>query len=168
MSEINPKPVIGQTSVEVKQLVELLAATKIGDLLGYDAMTKAVGRDVQKQRHMLDSARRIAMRDHRCVFAPVINEGLRRLNDVETVEICSEVRRKRIRTQARNGVRELSTVTYDALPKEKQSTHNVGMAMLGALYVGSSRGEVRRLAAKVENDRPPDADGILKMVGWRS
>jgi len=166
--ELNPKPVIGQTSVEVQELVKMMADTKIGDVLSYKAMTKAVGRDVQRRRSMLDSARRIAMRDHRCVFAAVVNDGLRRLDDVETVEICTDVRRKRIRTQARNGLRELTTVQYEALPESKRMSHHVGIAILGGLYAGSSRSEMKRLAHKVENDRIPDAEGVLKMVGWSS
>lgn len=168
MNEINERPVVGQTSVEVQELVDLLAACAVGEVLLYTTLTKAIGRDVQVHRHLLDSARRIAMRDHRLVFAAVAAVGVRRLSDVETVEICTEVRRKRIRTQARNGMRELSTVKYEALDRPKQIAHNLGLALFGGLYVGASRATAKKLARQVENGEQPKAGDLLRLIGWKS
>lgn len=162
------KQVIGQTSADVTQLVEILAAAKMGDFISYKHMTRMIGRDVTVYRHLLASARRIALRDYNAVFAPVLGEGIRRLDNVETVELCPEGRRKRIRSQVRKGSRELAAVSYEALPEEQRRKHNVGLAMFGGLYLGTSRKTLKAIASKVDNDKTPDQGELMKLIGWMS
>lgn len=160
--------VVGQSAVETGELVKLLMRVSVGETVTYTSLSKAVGVDVQARRHLLDSARRIAMRDHNAVFAAEVSVGLRRLSDVETVTLIPESRRRRIHSQAKRGIREVATVDYARLPADKQVAHNVGMAVLGALHMGSDRTAVRRIAHQVENGKLPAMDGTLKLVGWLS
>jgi hypothetical protein len=160
--------VVGQTSVEVNELVEILAAVPVGETIAYRDMSRKLGIDVIVCRHILESARRIAMREHKAVFATQTSFGLRRLSDVETVTICPESRRKKIRQQAKNNLRELSTVDYQKLPQEKQISHNVGLAFAGAVYVSTERASVKKLEHKIANGEMPDVDGTLKLIGWTS
>lgn len=160
--------VVGQSAVETADLVKLLMQVEIGATVSYMELSKAVGVDVQVRRHLLDSARRIAMRDHNAVFAAEVSVGLRRLSDVETVTLIPESRRRRIHSQAKRGIREVATVDYARLPADKQIAHNIGMAVLGALHMGSDRSAVKKMEHQVANGKLPELDGTLKLVGWLS
>ena len=162
---MNEKRIIGQTSLEVLELVEYLKAAKVDVLITYRQMSKTIGADVVVRRHILESARRILMREHRMVFGVVMSEGLRLLDAVEVVEMEPENRRKRIRTQAKLGIRSLTTVDYDKLPEDKKVQQNVGMAMLGGLHIATDRSSVKKLEKKVSQGNP-DSGGLLKVIGW--
>ena len=162
------KPVIGQRAIETAVLVKELRAVQVGATITYRALSMACGVDVLARRHLLDSARRIAMREHRVVFSAEISTGLRRLSDVETVTLMPELRRSRIRSQAKMGIREIATVDYGKLPADKQLAHNVGLAVLGALHMASDRATVRQIEHQVANGKLPEMDGTLKLIGWVS
>ena len=162
------KRVIGQASAEVMELVAMLVQTPVGGVVTYRDMTRQIGVDVVARRHLLASARRILMREHRMVFGCVMNEGLKLLDCVEVVDIAPLERRKRIHQQAKLGIRELTTVKYDELPPDKQAAQNVGLALLGALHAGSDRAAVKKLEHKVANGKLPNSLEVLKVIGWET
>jgi len=158
---------VGEASIDVRQLVERMKNTACGEVVGYRELSQLIGRDVTVHRHLIESARRILLRDHNMVFRCVINEGYKRLEDAQVVDVVNVDRRKRARRQMKLAVRELSTVDYDKLPAQQQTKHNVGMAMFGVMLQSSSAASMKKLQEKVANAGGKiDVEGTLKLVGW--
>lgn len=158
---------IGQAQNDVQKLVERMKQTPCGEIAGYRELSQLIGRDVTVHRHLVDSARRILLRVDNMVFRCVMNEGYKRLEDAQVVDVVSVDRRKRARRQMKLAVRELSTVDYDKLPPPQQTKHNVGMAMFGVMLQASSASSMKKLQEKVANAGGKiDVDGTLKLVGW--
>lgn len=158
---------IGQASSDVQQLVERMKQTETGVVVGYRELSQLIGRDVTVHRHLVESARRILLRESNMVFRCVMNEGYKRLEDAQVVEVVNVDRRKRARRQMKLAVRELSTVDYDKLAPAQQNKHNVGMAMFGVMLQSSSAASMKKLQEKVANAGGKiDVEGTLKLVGW--
>lgn len=169
MEVINKKPFCGEASIDVQQLVNRMKQMAPEELVTYKELTQLIGRDVTVHRHLTDSARKILMRDHNMVFRSVINEGLKRLADCDVVDVVLDDRRKRIYRQAAVASRELTTVDYARLGSDKQTRHNTGMALFGALYQATSKTAVKRLQQRVANAGGAiDNSGILRLIGWLS
>lgn len=160
--------IIGRSSIDAKALADALRQVAIGETVEYKALTQAIGRDVTVHRHLLESARRTVMRDDNMVFGTVLNVGLKRMDDVETIAYVNQHRRKRIRSQAKKAIRELSTVKYAELPRESQVSHNAGLALFGAMHSGTENKHMVGLEAQVSNNKLPDTSGILALAGWIS
>ena len=165
MSQV--KVFITGVGVDTGFLVELMRKASPGEIVTYAAMNAACGRDVQGNRHLIDSARRILRREHSMVFRAVDNEGYRRLADDAIVDTVNADRRNRMRRQAAVAVQELSCAKYDDLDRDKQVKHNTGLALFGSLYQATSRQSVARLHQRVVNAGGSiDLSGTLKMIGW--
>lgn len=165
----NKKPFIGESSAETRWVVALMKGIKPGQSVSYDDITKAIGRDAQKRRGILDSARRVLMRDHNIVFRCVPNEGFVRLDDSKIVDVVTTDRRSRMRSQSRMAIKELGCANYEALDDGKRVEHNTGMAMFGALYQATSTASVKRLHQRVVNAGGSiDISGTLRLIGWLS
>lgn len=164
----NEQRIIGRSSIDAKTLAAALRTVEIGATVDYKALTLAIGRDVTVHRHLLEAARRIVMRDDNMVFGTVLNTGLKRLDDVETISFVNQHRRQRIRSQAKKAIRELSTVAYAALPRESQVSHNAGLALFGALHSSTENTHLKAIETKVANSQLPDTNGTLALAGWIS
>ena len=162
----NNQRIIGRSSIDAKALADALRKIAVGTTVDYKALTLAIGRDVTVHRHLLESARRIVMRDDNMVFGTVLNIGLKRLDDVETIAYVNQHRRKRIRSQAKKAFRELATVKYADLPRESQVSHNAGLALFGALHSGTENKHLSGLEEQVSNNKLPDTSGVLRLAGW--
>ncbi len=161
------RPFIGEASSDVRLLVERMAKVGAGETASYRELTQLIGRDVTVHRHIVESARRILLRDHNMVFRAVINEGYRRLEDAQVVDVVNTDRRQRIRKQARYAVRELSSVNYDKLSQDKQLKHNTGMAMFGVLIQATDASSIKKLQERVTNAGGKiDVKGTLQLIGW--
>lgn len=161
------KPFWGEASNDVQLLVERLQKVGVGETATYRELSQLVGRDVRIHRHLIDSARRILLRDHNLVFRSVVNEGYKRLDDAEVVDTVTTDRKKRIRRQAKYAVRELSSVKYDCLDKQRQINHNAGMAMFGVMIQATDKSSIKRLQEKVANAGGKiDVKGTLQLIGW--
>lgn len=161
------KPFIGEASADVRLVVEHMKKVSPGDTVTYQELTRLIGRDVTVHRHICDSARRILLREHNAVFRAVMNEGFRRLEDSQVVDVVTVERKQRIRKQAASAIREISSVNYQRLDKDRQLRHNTGLAMFGALIQATGRASVKKLQERVANAGGKiDAKGTLKLIGW--
>lgn len=95
-----------EISPDVAALVETLRAVSPGEKIAYDDLSAAIGRDVRKVRHLIDSARRIAQRDYGAVFANEMGFGYARLTTDQLPDVGATARR-RIRSTARRGLKAL-------------------------------------------------------------
>lgn len=138
---------IPELSIDTQTIERLLAVVAVGEMLSYDVMTEAIGRDVQNgARHILKSACLRLLRDQQMVFAPVWGQGIKRLDDIGIVGTGVSTL-KRVHNLARRGARTLAAVQdFNALPNETKVKHNLMAAQLGMLSQITSG----RLAKKLE------------------
>jgi hypothetical protein len=167
MSENKKPPFLGEASVDTRFLVEAMRKVAPGEIITYEALNDACGRDVREKTHLTTSARRILMRDHSMVFRCVPNEGFMRLEDQKIVEVVNVDRRERMRRQASMAIQELGCVEYDKLPSPDQLAHNTGIALFGSLYQATSKRSAQKLQQRVVNAGGEiDMTGTLKLIGW--
>lgn len=164
---IEKKPFIGEATSDALMLVDRLKKVSAGETASYRELSQLIGRDITVYRHIMESARRILLRDHNMVFRCVKNEGYRRLDDAQVVDVVSVDRKKRIRTQARHAISELSCVEYNRLDKDRQLRHNTGLAMFGTLLHATSKASVKKISEQITNGGGKiDAKGPLQLIGW--
>lgn len=119
-------------SSDAKTLADLMRAVRVGDLLSYEDMNDAIGRDVTEDRNVIYTARHIVQREDRIVFDSVHKCGLKRLADTEIVSLGDRAR-SRVRKIARRTAQTIVCVNYDTMPREAQVKHNTALSMLGVM-----------------------------------
>ena len=148
-----PKRPIALLSADAKALHERLLKVAVGELVGYDALTAEIGRDVRKLGYgALQTARRRVLKQKQYVFGTVANEGLRRLNDVEKVGLGEDGRR-RMRRLARRTQELVSSVDdFDALPEHVKIQHHAHMSLHGAAYSLFSTSSMKKISEAVKSN----------------
>lgn len=141
-----------EISADSTAIAALLRAAKVGELVSYEAMSRAIGRDVSGHRGAISTARKIVLRENGAVFDAVRGEGMRRLNNSELVDSVDRVRMK-IRRAAKRSANTLVCVEYDALPADKKIKHNASMSMLAMLSEAASEKAFSRLTEKVSQTK---------------
>jgi hypothetical protein len=141
---------IPELSVDTQTIERLLWDVPVGEVISYETLSKAIGRDVQRRaRHILTSAVRRVQREKQMVFAAVNDVGLKRLSDSGVIGVGAqavvEIGRKSRRT-----VKKLACAKYEALSKDEQTQHNVLVSQLGMLAHVTSANSQKKLEAKVE------------------
>jgi hypothetical protein len=149
---MNTTKAIPELSVDTQTLERLLLTAETGSVVEYATMSAAIGRNVQTDaRHIMESARRRVLRSHRMVFEPVIDVGLKRLDD-EGIVSLGPAYVGRIHNMSRKAAQKLTAVQdFDALPNDLKIEHNVRLAQLGAVrHMSSSRAE-KKLTGKIQD-----------------
>lgn len=141
-----------QLSSDAMVLRSLLQEAKIGDTVTYEAMSKAIGRDV---RVHAAGAMRTAMKqllsESRYVFACVTNEGYIRMDDSQIVD-SMESDRKKIARAAGRSIKKLECVDYKNLDDAKKREHVAASAQIGAIQMFSKASATKRIASAVKTD----------------
>lgn len=123
-----------QISPDVAALVATLIASKSGDIISYDDLTKSVGRDVKVHRWLALRALDVAARDHGAVFANERGKGYVRL-DPSQAHSLGHTARARVRRTTRKAAK---TIRYalqrqnDIDPETARKT-NAELSVLGLL-----------------------------------
>lgn len=106
-------------------VMEKFKQTPEGEIISYDELSEAIGRDIRKSAYYcVTTARRKLLNEEHMVFAAVRNQGYKRLTDVDKVEL-GEYWRKRILRASGNGIKAVTSVdNYDALSDDKKVSHN--------------------------------------------
>lgn len=150
---------IAEMSIDTRTVVDLLKKLPVGEVLPYSAIADATGREITgRHRYILESARRVALRDG-MVFAAVHGEGMKRLADTEIVAIGAQAIGHIRRTAKRSVVKLAAVKDFDAMPASARIEHNAAMSVLGVIaHVGSSA-QVKSATAAVQavgnNTVPP-------------
>ena len=156
-TETTKRP-IALLSADAKALHERLLKVAVGELVGYDALTAEIGRDVRKLGYgALQTARRRVLKQKQYVFGTVVNEGLRRLNDVEKVGLGEDGRRRMRRLARRTQLLVSAVDDFDALPEHVKIQHHAHMSLQGAAYSMFSTASVKKVSEHV------GANGALPM-----
>ena len=151
---------------DTKILESVLGEAKVGDLITYDELSKAIGRDVRKfAQPSLSSARRGLLRDKHFVFACETGVGLKRLNDEEIV-LSSESDRRRMKRAATRAIKKLTVVKFEGLSEELKRQHVVASAQLGAIEMFSGKNATKKIESQVDGSKTTLAIGeTLQMFG---
>lgn len=135
-----------------------------GQTITYKEFSVAAKRDVQSDgRHILDSARRMALNDG-IVFGTKMNVGLVRLDDSQITHTGNHYVDKARRT-ARKGCKTLACAKYEKLSADEKVKHTLyGSALKLMAHVGK-----RQSIAKIEqhvvatHETKPDVDKLAML-----
>ena len=155
-----------EKSADTKIIESVLAEANVGDLITYEQLSRALGRDVRVHAlSSLGSARRSLLASKKYVFEVEKNVGLRRLNDQQIVD-SMEYDRKKMRRQANRSLRKLSVVDFDNLSEDKKRQHIVASAQLGAIEMFATKNATKKIESKIDNSKKALPIGeTLKLFG---
>jgi hypothetical protein len=113
----------------------LLLAAQPGGTVTFDAMSAAVGRDILRRRHVIDAARRVALREAGAAFVSERSVGYKRLAAVDVAETIGAESRQHIRRTARHARRVIVEGTSRAndLPPDTQRRIAAEVSVLGLM-----------------------------------
>lgn len=144
---------IPELSVDTQVLERLLLEVPVDGFIGYETLTKAIGRDVQtRARHILQSAVRRAQRDKSIVFSAVRGEGLKRLTDGAVLGVGAAAVAS-IGRKSRRAVRTLGCANFEALKPSERSQHNMLVSQLGVLAHITSGATQKKLEARAGHEK---------------
>lgn len=157
---------IHEKSVDTQVIESVLAEAKVGDVITYEQLSRAIKRDVREfALSSLRSARRILENTKGIVFGVETNVGLKRLSDDEIVD-SSEHDRKKLRRAAKRTLNKLAVVDFDSLTPEKKRKHVVASAQMGAVEMFAGKNATKKIEAKVnETSRVLPIGETLRMFG---
>jgi hypothetical protein len=134
-------------------LTSILAQLKQGEVVTYDSLSKALGRNVLECRGLLETARRRAQRETGVVVECVRGIGLMRVDGKELID-CQSAGIVRIRHEARRRWEKISKVTLDKLDDAGKVKAAALQSIFGAISQMSASGQVKRIEAAVEKSKP--------------
>lgn len=137
-----------QPSADSKTLASVLREAGKDAIISYDALSRAVGRDVRSEcASALQTARSLVQRENRMVFDSVRGVGLLRLADSAIVDLADKAR-DRVRKHAKRTAKKLICVDFDALTNDKKIKHNAALSMFGVMSELSTDRSMKRLLAQ--------------------
>lgn len=159
------KQTIQERSIYTQQIYKRLIATKPGDFISYDELTKLIGINVQTEGYgYRASATRIALVEDKMVFGVIPNDGIKRLNDNEIAKLGDSSIRK-IRKESKNGIRKVTAVQdFDALTPESKMKHNSTLSVLAAFQHFTKPRNILKIESVVaENQKQINFDETLSI-----
>lgn len=141
---------IGEMCAEVGVICLMLSKVEIGGFIAYGEVSEKVGQPIEGHRWWLDSARRIAQREHGYVFGCVRGKGLKRLDDVGIIGE-GKLHRDCARRKAHRGLVKLSKVKdYISLTSSDKAAYNATATILAVQKKVAMAPTRRRVLAAVE------------------
>ncbi|MAT51520.1 MAG: hypothetical protein CMK32_10095 [Porticoccaceae bacterium] len=141
---------IHEKSSDTRIIESMLKAASVGQLITYDEISTAIGRDVRKHASSsLVTARRSLLLECGIVFGVERGVGLKRLDDEEIVD-TTESDRVRILRASKRTLDKLSVVKFDSLPEDYKRQHVVASAQMGAISLFSKKTSAKKIATKVQ------------------
>lgn len=138
---------IFQASVETRLLYDRLRNLQVGEMVSYAELSEIVGQDTQGEgRGALNSARRLALRDHDIVTDAVKNVGIKRLSGSEVVQSATATF-SRVRRLAQRGARRLAAARDEGLSTEEKARRDASMSALAIVKLMGKPKSVDRIAA---------------------
>ena len=149
-----------ELSADTKVLRSVLEESKVGDVVTYAEMSKAIGRDVRAfAMGAINSARRILLNEQQYVFECIPKVGYKRLDDRSIVK-SMERDRRHISKYSGRSLKKLECVAFDGLTKDEQKSHTVAAAQFGVLRMMSNATATKRI-----EDRAGKADTATLAIG---
>lgn len=163
-TEINPRPHIGQLSLDATLLAKRLSICAQGESIPYDDLSSVIKREVRGEaRYILSTARKVCMRESKIVFGTVHGVGLRRLTDEEIADsFHAPIRHIRITASKAGHV--VACADTSKLSPEKQRAVSVGLSVTGAIALFSCTKSVALLDAAAKASPTPAKIDMGEMV----
>lgn len=152
-----------EISPDVRALTDALMGVSPGSKITYAELSAAIGRDVQKHRYLIESARRIAQREHGAVFSVEYGVGYARLTTEQLPDVAATARR-RIRSSARKGLKALrqgAAKANDVSPETQRKLNAEISALALAEFVA---GDKHAAPAPVHDQRPEPVAMIARRL----
>jgi hypothetical protein len=150
MKKNSPIPV---RSADTEIIIKLLEDLKPGELITYEDISKAIGRNILDCRGILYTAIKAILREGDVIQA-VRGVGVKK---AQTDEILSEGDRaqRRIRKTARRGIQRVACAKD--LTRAQLQRRDFNQSMLGVFYALTERGVKRRIEARAttQGEIPP-------------
>jgi DNA-binding winged helix-turn-helix (wHTH) protein len=141
-----------EMSADAKIIRSVLAEAAVGDLVTYETLTKAIGRDVRGHATgAMHTALRSVLRDDAKVFGNVRGVGYRRLADGEIID-TSESSRRRIQKESKRAIKRLTCVKFDELGQDQKRQHIAASAQLGAMAHFASKHATKKIESAVQKE----------------
>ena len=155
-----------QMSADAKVIRSVLEEKQVGEVATYGEMSTAIGRDVRLHAYAaMRTAMRALQRDKQIVFANVTDVGYQRLNDVGIVDSMEADRKKMARASGR-ALKKLECAKFEALPPDKQRSHTIAAAQMGALQMFAKATTTKKIGGSLVDPSKPMAIGeTLKLFG---
>lgn len=147
----SPNKPIPSISIESQLLIKMLEGTTEGGIVTYGAMTTELGRDVRKCAYFaIQTARTRMLNDHGIVFETVRGIGLKRLSDVEVVDV-GQSGLNRIRRACRKTLKKITAISdFDGMPPDVRLRHNVTATLLHFMDKAGSKKNTQRIEDAVQ------------------
>lgn len=147
---------IREAAYETRQIVELLMSAEPGQSITFAQIREACGMNsINACRGYLSTARKTVRREG-LLFEAIRGQGLRRMTDEEIATRTPEWRRKRIRRQSREMVKDLAAVNdFAGLSDEARLSVYVAQTEAAIIDKATSRGAETTLrdASRAKQDQ---------------
>ena len=142
------KQTIMEMSADAKMLIDMLRNVAEGDTVTYAAMSSEIGRDIQKERGAMYTARSALIKEN-IVFDTVREEGLRRMTPSEIAQGAGRKSIKRIGREARRGIKTLRCAASGELSNSDLARMNTDASVLGVMSLCTREKKLNALECKV-------------------
>jgi hypothetical protein len=141
-----------QKSSDAKILETVLSECAVGQMITYEELSKAIGRDVRVHAAgALATARKTMLKEKNMVFATERSVGIKRLDDSDIIDSTAD-KNKRIARISKRGLQELSVVKFEQLDEQKKKEHIAASAQLGVIAMFSKTTSGNKILSNVKND----------------
>lgn len=126
-------------------------------MVEYGELSRLISGDVQgKHRYLLETARRVLVKEDRIVVECVFGKGVKRLEN-DAIPALGDLARGRISRLSKRTARKLACADYEKLSKEQRLEWNTHMSLMGVLASVTKPQKVLQLKAAVSamEDRLP-------------
>ena len=155
-----------EKSADTKILENVLGGIEVGQLVTYEELSSAIGRDVRKHaRSSLGTARRGLLSQKGFVFGVELNVGLIRLCDSDIIK-STERDRVHLQRTAKRSLKKLTVVKFDGLSADEKRAHIVASAQIGTIAMFAAKTSAKKIESRVTTDSKalPIGD-TLKLFG---
>jgi hypothetical protein len=124
-----------ELSADTRTVADLLALVPVGEVITLGAISEAIGRDVTTCRHVLNAARRVALREAGAAFLTERGIGLRRMSAERVTETVGSAARSHIRRTAGRARKVMVAATQgiNDLPPAAQRKLAAEISVLGLM-----------------------------------
>lgn len=138
-----------EKSADTKVIETVLKEAKIGDIITYDSISLALGRDVRVHAIAALQTARKAMLASNVVFGTERNVGLVRLNDTQIID-STESDRQKIQRVGKRSLKKLGAVKFEELGNNEKLRHTTMAAQLGAISMFASKSSTNKIQSNVK------------------
>lgn len=155
---------LNDTRIETKLLVERLVRLQPGESIPYAELSTLIGvNDIRQMRvHLLDSARKIALRDHNIVTIRGMDFGVKRLVDEETAMSGRKDVHKARRHARRVRRKHMVIVDINQLSDAAKTFHEAAQMMASVAMQFTSEPRLKKAVEKKIGANGKIAIGDLK------